>query len=91
MLRCGKGTNKKGELMDLLCLHYFSQLKCISNLQIVGYSKIIIDWLSKKCKLQVVVLEAWKQKVEELVLQFSFLDNQHIYREHTTEDNDLSK
>ena len=90
-LGCLKGINIKGELMDLCYLLYFDHVECISHLQIVGDSKIIIAWLSKKHRLHVVILKASKQKVEQLVTQFTILDSQHIYIEQNTKANDISK
>ena len=56
-----------------------------------GYSRIIIDWLTKTSKLQAATLEGWKSKVENLLSSFTRLDALHIYREYNQEANALSK
>jgi hypothetical protein len=54
-LNCGEGTNTKAwgtfTLVKMLDLH------CI---QVMGDSKIIIDWLDQKGKLQGISIEVWK-------------------------------
>jgi ribonuclease HI len=42
----GWGTNTKGELLALWCILYFAFFKKINRLQLVGDSKMIIDWFT---------------------------------------------
>ena len=87
----GKGTNTSGELLALWCLLYFAGKKQVSHLQICGDSKVAIDWMARKCKLQVANLEGWQRKVANILSKSTQMDNQHIYREYNKDVNDLSK
>lgn len=53
----GKGTNTRAELLALCVLLLFALKKNITTIQVVGDSKLIIDWLNQVCKLQVINLE----------------------------------
>jgi hypothetical protein len=63
----------------------------IYDLQVVGDSKIIIDWLNRKCDLQVMGLAFWKDRIKALILEFSALDFSHTYRDFNQEADELSK
>jgi hypothetical protein len=53
---CGPGTNTRAELLGIWAtLHLASRLN-IKALQIFGDSRIVIDWLNNKRKLQVTSL-----------------------------------
>jgi hypothetical protein len=47
-LNCGPGTNTRGELLALWSILFFAHYKQIKSLQLVGDSKVIIDWFSLK-------------------------------------------
>jgi ribonuclease HI len=51
-LNCGTGTNTRGELLALWSLLFFSLHKQVSCLQLIGDSKVIVDWFSYKNNLQ---------------------------------------
>jgi hypothetical protein len=40
--------------------------KGIRDIQIVGDSKVIVDWFLGKARLEVLVLEQWQSRVREL-------------------------
>ena len=63
----------------------------LSFLHVVGDSKMIIDWLNQRCRLQVLNLEFWLLKVKELVTRFTKLESQYIYGIFNQEVDDLSK
>jgi hypothetical protein len=63
----------------------------ISELQVFGDSKIIIDWCNCKGKLQVIALDGWKDRIRDLSKIFSSLSFSHIYREFNMEADRLSK
>jgi hypothetical protein len=48
-------------------------------MQVLGDSKIIIDWLNDKENLQVNSLECWKDRIRELHNSFSSIKYTHIY------------
>lgn len=70
-LVCGQGTNTKGELLTLWCLLFFSLENNLTSLQVVGDSKVIVDWMKKKFRLEVTNLYFWKRNVLTLVAQFN--------------------
>jgi hypothetical protein len=42
----------------------------IKNLQVLGDSKVIIDWLNTKGNLQAINVEAWKTRIREQMAAF---------------------
>ena len=87
----GKGTNTRGELIALWCLSAFANEKEVQFLQVAGDSKVVVDWLVNRDRLQVLNLESWKQKTKHLVDRFTHLECQHIYRFYNQEAVDMSK
>ena len=60
-------------------------------IQVIGDSKVIIDWLDKKGKLQAINVEAWKTRIREHMAAFQGIKFHHIYREFNEEAHNLSK
>jgi ribonuclease HI len=90
-MNCGSGTNTRGELLALWCLLYFACYKKITKLQLVGDSKVIIDWFTNENDLQVVSLLPWMTRIRVLSGSFIQLKAQHIYRAYNKEVDQLSK
>lgn len=90
-LGVGEGTNTKPELLVLWRLLYFASFKEVSNLQILGVSKLTFDWINCKCNLKVLYLELWQLKIQDLQEGFQELKISHIYREFNYIADDLSK
>jgi ribonuclease HI len=90
-INCGAGTNTKAELMGLWATLTLASLWAIDKIQILGDSKVIIDWMNQKGQLQAVNLDGWKLKTKELTHNFKEISFQHIYREHNKEADLLSK
>jgi hypothetical protein len=63
----------------------------ILDLQVFGDSRIIIDWLNQKGKLQVISLECWKDRIRDLSKAFRTINFTHIYRDINKEADILSK
>jgi ribonuclease HI len=88
---CGPSTNTRAELLGAWAtLHLASRLN-IEVLQILGDSRIIIEWLNNKGKLQAISLMAWKDRIRLLQSTFRKLSFNHIYREYNKEADHLSK
>jgi len=88
---CGPGTNTREELLGVWAtLHLASKLN-IKDIQIIGDSKIVIDWLNNKGKLQVSSLLGWMDRVKELHTSFMHISYTHALREHNKEVDALSK
>jgi ribonuclease HI len=68
-----------------------AQRLSISDIHIMGDSKIIIDWLNDIGSLQVISIDCWKDRVRELIKQFSVITFAHVYREENQEADFLSK
>jgi hypothetical protein len=70
-MNCGKGTNTTGQLLALWCILFFSFYKKITILQLVGDSKVTIDWFKNANTLQVASLQRWTYKVGGRLKSFS--------------------
>jgi ribonuclease HI len=90
-INCGAGTNTKAELMGLWATLTLATLWSIEKIQVLGDSKVIIDWINQKGQLHAVNIEGWKLKTKELAITFQDISFQHIYREHNKEADILSK
>jgi ribonuclease HI len=63
----------------------------ITELEVFGDSRIVIDWLNRKGNLQVVTLDCWKERIRDLSKLFSPITFSHIYRDNNKEADRLSK
>jgi ribonuclease HI len=63
----------------------------IDQLQLLGDSKTVVDWLNYKSNLQVSSLMGWMEKIRELITLFNTIRFDHIYREENVEADVLSK
>jgi ribonuclease HI len=90
-LNCGAGTNTKAELLGLWATLTLATLWSIEKIQILGDSKVIIDWIKQQGQLHAVNIECWKIKTMELASKFKDISFQHIYRDHNKEVDLLSK
>jgi ribonuclease HI len=84
-INCGAGTNTKAELMGAWASLTIARLLEIQHLQVMGDSKVIIDWLNSKGNLQAINIEGWKIRIREQMATFQGIKFQHIYRESNEE------
>jgi ribonuclease HI len=91
MINCGVGSNTRAELMGVWALLTLASRLFISEIQVLGDSRIVIDWLKGKGALQVVTLESWKEIISDLINQFRDISFDHVYREDNQEVDYLSK
>jgi len=77
-LNCGKGANTKAELMGACSSLWFVEYLLLSDLHLLGDSKVVIDWLKKEGSLQVSTLEGWKARISKLTGSFRKITFQHI-------------
>jgi len=91
VLNCGAGTNTKVELLGLWASLTLATLWSIEKIQILGDSKVIIDWINQQVQLHAVNIQCWKIKTMELARNFQDIRFQHIYRGHNKEVDLLSK
>jgi ribonuclease HI len=90
-INCGAGTNTKDELMGLWASLTLASLWSINHFQVLGDLRVIIDWITQKCKLHSVHIECWKLKTLELSKHFTDINFHHISRSHNREADTLSK
>jgi ribonuclease HI len=88
---CGVGSNTKAELLGAWASLLLANHLGIQQLQVLGDSRVIIDWLRKVGKLQAINIEGWKIRVRELQFAFLNLSFHHIFRESNEEADKLSK
>jgi ribonuclease HI len=84
-------TNTKAELMGTWATLFIANYLSIYKLQILGDSKVIINWLNNKGNLCVISLEGWKQRISLLRRKFMATNFYHIYREYNKEVDEQSK
>jgi ribonuclease HI len=90
-INCGEGTNTKAELMGVWVTLTLANLWNIPKLQLMGDSKVIIDWLNDKGNLYAINIEGWKRKTKVLTTNFQEISFHHIFREFNKEAYRLSK
>jgi ribonuclease HI len=91
IMNCVCGTNTKAELLGVWETLTIAHHLAYTKLQILGDSKVVIDWLNKRGKLQACAIEGWKVKVLGLLKMFQDISFQHIYMTHNIEADILSK
>jgi len=70
-LNCGPSSNNRAELLGGWALLVLAIHLDIKDFFVQGDSKIIIEWLSGKGQLDVLLLECWKDMIAELKSLFS--------------------
>jgi ribonuclease HI len=88
---CGPGTNTRAELLGAWATLFLASKLHLDTLQVLGDSKIVIEWLSNRGELQVVSLLAWKDRIRQLQSTFNKLSFTHIHREYNNSADQLSK
>jgi ribonuclease HI len=78
---CGMGSNTRAELLGAWATLTLAYRLDIEQLQVLGDSKIVIDWINNKCNLFVTSLTGWMEKIRSLMPLFKDLKFEHIYRE----------
>jgi ribonuclease HI len=91
MYNCGSGSNSRAELIVAWATLVIVDLVSYHNLRVMGDSRVIIDWLSSKGRLQVSALEGWKNIIQVLIKSFQNISFHHVYRHFNAEADTLSK
>jgi ribonuclease HI len=91
LLNCGTGTNNKAELMGVWASLRLAIHLSIQRIQIMGDSRVIIDWLNNKANFHSSSLEGWKDRIKVLINDFQDISFNHVYREYNSEADYLSK
>jgi ribonuclease HI len=90
-LNCGMGANTRAELLGVWASLSLAHRLGIDHLQVLGDSKIVVDWLNHKCNHFVSSLLGWMEKIRILVTLFNDIKFNDIYREENVEEDTLSK
>jgi hypothetical protein len=70
---------------------FLANLLALPKIQIMGDSKVIIEWLNERSELRVSSLEGWKKRIQIVMNTFESIQFFHIYREFNKEADVLSK
>jgi len=63
----------------------------INRLNVLGDSKVIIDWLNQKTNLHATEIEGWLHRTKSIISDFQENRYTHILREYNKEADILSK
>jgi ribonuclease HI len=81
----------KAELVGAWASLSIAKILEIQHVQILGDSKIVIEWLKHNGNLQAINIEGWKRRIRDLASSFQGISFQHIFRESNEEADFLSK
>jgi ribonuclease HI len=87
----GEGNNMKAEIMGLWGLLHFTSSLSINKMMVAGDSKVAIDWINDKENLNLIYLNAWKDKIRRLKDSFDGIKYMHVHRKFNSEADSLSK
>ena len=88
---CGRGTNTRVKLMGAWATLMLADHLSLHRLQVMGDSRVVIDWLSNRGRLQVCAIEGWKSRIKDLIKLFQSIGFEHIFRNYNMEASLLSK
>jgi hypothetical protein len=74
-------TNNGAELLGAWATHFLVVRLNIEVIQVIGDSKVIIDWLKDRGKLQITSLLGWMDRINELKKSFREIHYTHVYME----------
>ena len=87
----GLSTNTRFELLALWTLLYCAKSMVLPTLHIHGDSIAIINWFNRRSALTLLALDGWCQRICDMEPYFIQLKVVHIFREHNTKADSLSK
>jgi ribonuclease HI len=82
---CGEDTNTKVELLGVWATLLLANHLSSHKIQILGDSKVIIDWLNIRGDMRACTIEGWKQRIMALRSKLHELNFEHIYHEFNKE------
>jgi len=87
----GTGTNNFAELITLRHLMHFRLGHNCMNIHIFGDSKIIVDWFNATSACHTHTFSTILDEINIMKAHFNDITCKHIYREHNSCANELSK
>ena len=88
---CGSNSNTRAELLALWAILRVSKLMGLPMHTIFGDSLVIISWLNRLASLNVPSLNHWCDDIRSMLLHAPHVIFKHIYREHNSMADGLSK
>ena len=88
---CGSSSNTRAELLALWALLRVSELMGLPMHSIFGDSLVIISWLNRLASLNVPSLNHWCDDICAMLSHVPHVIFKHIYREHNSMADGLSK
>ena len=88
---CGCISNTRAELLALWAILRVSNLMGLPMHMIFGDSLVIISWLNRIASLNVPSLNHWCDDIRSMLLHTPLVIFKHIYREHNSMADGLSK
>jgi ribonuclease HI len=70
LFNCGRGTNNRAKLLGIWASLRLALHLSFYRIQILGDSKVIIDWLNDRARLQSSSMEGWKDRIKDLIKSF---------------------
>ena len=90
-LGCGHSTNTRAELLALWANLRVCMLMGLTINLIYGYSSVVISWLNRLSALDVPALMHWSGDIKKMLHAAPQVIFKHIYREHNSLEDGLSK
>jgi ribonuclease HI len=87
----GRGTNMKAEFSARWTLLLFSNMLKLRKVQVLGDSKVAIDWANNKVQIQVVKLQLLLNHIHSSFAKFEWSSFPYIFRELNSMADKLSK
>lgn len=87
----GFGIKTEEEFMALWTLFYVTNFKNICKLQIMGDSKLVIDWLDRKVFIEALCLEHILWNIRSEINKMKWFSAKHILRELSSKADWISK
>ena len=88
---CGQGKNTRDELLGAWTTLFLAEHLTIDVIHVIGDSKIIIEWLKDRGKLQIAFLMGWIDIIKMLKNLFREIHFTHVYKELNMDAYFLSK
>jgi len=87
----GYGSDTRAELIALWALLLFAKGRGIRQIQIMGDSKVVIDWLCGQSLLNNLLFKPWKKRIQDLQESYEDIIINHTYKVYNHKEDFLSK
>lgn len=77
---CGSSSNTKVQLLALWMILYFSSHLQLDGLRIFGDAKVIVDWATNECMIDIIHLSSQMNSTCLMLCSFKDISCSHVYR-----------